>query len=143
MARHIKHLAATLALAVSLPGLAQAQDAAAGEQIFKKCMACHRIGEGAKNLIGPALTGVVGRTAGTAEGFSYSPLNKSAGEAGLVWTADNIIAYLPDPNAFLKGFLESKGQADKATGSTKMTFKLASDDERKNVVAYLQTFSKK
>lgn len=143
MARHFRHLAASLALVVSLPGMAQAQDAAAGEQIFKKCVACHRIGEGAKNLIGPALTGVVGRTAGTAEGFSYSPLNKSAGEAGLVWNAENIVAYLPDPNAFLKGFLESKGQADKATGSTKMTFKLANEAERKNVVAYLQTFSKK
>jgi cytochrome c len=123
-------------------GSASAQDAAKGETVFKQCMTCHRIGPDAKNLVGPALTGVIGRQSGTAPGFTYSPLNKGAGEAGLVWTKDLIVAYLPDPNAFLKKFLTDKGKADLATGSTKMTFKLADEQARKDVAAYIATFSK-
>lgn len=122
-------------------GVAVAQDAAKGEQIFKQCMTCHRIGPDAKNMVGPVLTGVIGRQSGTYPGFNYSDLNKHAGEAGLVWTEDLIFEYLPDPNAFLKKFLTDKGKADEATGSTKMTFKLANEQQRKDVIAYLKTFS--
>ena len=101
---------ALVAAAVALPaGVASAQDATKGEQVFKQCMTCHRIGPDAKNLVGPVLTGVIGRQSGTAPGFSYSPLNKAAGENGLVWTDDLIMQYLPDPNAFLKKFLTDKG----------------------------------
>ncbi len=124
-------------------GAANAQDAAAGEVVFKQCMTCHRIGPDAKNLVGPVLTGVIGRTSGTVEGFSYSALNKSAGENGLVWTNELIMQYLPDPNAFLKKFLTDKGKADLATGSTKMTFKLADEQKRKDVIAYIDKFSEK
>ena len=116
-------------------------DAAKGEQIFKQCMTCHRIGPDAKNLIGPVLTGVIGRQSGTAPGFSYSSLNKNAGENGLVWSEDLIFQYLPDPNAFLKKFLSDKGKEDLASGTTKMTFKLANDQQRKDVIAYIKTFS--
>lgn len=122
--------------------IASAQDTAEGEAVFKKCAACHRIGEGAKNSVGPALTGVVGRKAGTAEGYNYSEINKAAGAAGLIWTAEAIVQYLADPNAFLRGFLQSKGQAEKAAGATKMTFRLPSQDERKAVVAFLGKHSK-
>ena len=132
--------AATLFLAGSM---ASAQDAAKGEQVFKQCMTCHRIGPEAKNLVGPALTGVIGRQSGTAPGFAYSALNKAAGENGLVWTDDLIMQYLPDPNAFLKKFLTDKGKADLASGSTKMAFKLADEQQRKDVIAYINTFSKK
>ena len=70
-------------------GMAHAEDAAVGDatkgkSVFNQCMACHRIGPGAKSLVGPALTDVIGRKAGTFEGFSYSPLMKAASEAGLV-----------------------------------------------------------
>ena len=126
-------------------GAANAQaagDAAEGEAVFKKCQTCHRIGEGAKNLVGPALTGVLGRKAGTAEGFNYSALNKNSGENGLVWTDELVLAYLEDPNAFLKKFLADKGKEDLAVGATKMVFKLADETERRNVIAYLKTFSK-
>jgi cytochrome c len=116
-------------------------DAAKGEQIFKQCMTCHRIGPDAKNLVGPVLTGVIGRQSGTYAAFNYSDLNKHAGEAGLVWTDDLIFEYLPDPNAFLKKFLTDKGKADQATGTTKMTFKLAGEQQRKDVIAYVKTFS--
>ncbi len=116
-------------------------DAAKGEQIFKQCMTCHRIGPDAKNLVGPVLTGVIGRQSGTAPGFAYSSLNKNAGENGLVWSEDLIFQYLPDPNAFLKKFLADKGKEDLATGTTKMTFKLANEQQRKDVIAYVKTFS--
>ncbi len=116
-------------------------DPAKGEQVFKQCMTCHRIGPDAKNMIGPVLTGVIGRQSGTAPGFSYSDLNKHAGENGLVWSEDLIFQYLPDPNAFLKKFLTDKGKADLAPGSTKRAFKLANEQQRKDVIAYIKTFS--
>lgn len=135
---------ALVAAAFVVPGgAASAQDAAKGEQVFKQCMTCHRIGPDAKNLVGPVLTGVIGRQSGTAPGFAYSALNKSAGENGLVWSDDLIMQYLPDPNAFLKKFLTDKGKADLAVGSTKMAFKLADEQQRKDVIAYINKFSDK
>jgi cytochrome c len=134
---------AIISTLMMIGGGASAQDAAKGEQVFKQCMTCHRIGPDAKNLVGPALTGVIGRQSGTAPGFSYSALNKAAGENGLVWSNDLIMAYLPDPNAFLKKFLTDKGKADLATGTTKMTFKLADEQQRKDVIAYIDKFSEK
>jgi cytochrome c len=135
---------ALVAVAAALPaGAASAQDATKGEQVFKQCMTCHRIGPDAKNLVGPALTGIIGRQSGTAPGFAYSPLNKAAGENGLVWNNELIMQYLPDPNAFLKKFLTEKGKADLATGSTKMAFKLADEQQRKDVIAYIDKFSEK
>lgn len=119
-----------------------AGDARNGADVFKKCRSCHMIGEGARTLVGPAQNNLIGRKAGSIEGYAYSPLNKAAGEAGLVWSEQTIFEYLADPNAFLKKFLTDKGQADKATGSTKMAFKLADEQDRRDVVAYLKTFSK-
>jgi cytochrome c len=126
-------------LALASPTVAA--DAAKGEMVFKKCMLCHRIGPDATNLIGPVLTGVVGRKAGTYPGYNYSPLMKAAGENGLAWTEDNITSYLPDPSAFLKKFLTDKGKADLATGAAKMLFRLPSEQDRQDVIAYLKTFS--
>ncbi len=147
MEKNVAHKSLTLmALAAAgslMAGAASAQDAAKGEAVFKQCMTCHRIGPDAKNLVGPALTGVIGRQSGTAPGFAYSPLNKNAGEAGLVWTNELVMQYLPDPNAFLKKFLTDKGKPELAVGSTKMTFKLADEQQRKDVIAYLDTFAKK
>jgi cytochrome c len=140
--------AKTLIVAIFLLGLTASPDAAQtagdptkGADVFKKCMACHRVGDGAKNLIGPVLNGVIGRQAGTAADFNYSPLNKHSGENGLVWDEEKIFAYLPDPNAFLKKVLTDAGKPDLATGVTKMTFRLASETERRDVIAYLKTFS--
>jgi cytochrome c len=134
-------LAFLLALAHQPAAAQTTGDPAKGEQVFKKCMACHRVGEGAKNMIGPVLTGVIGRQAGTAPDYTYSPLNKHSGENGLVWDEDKIFTYLPDPNAFLKKVLTDAGKPDLATGVTKMTFRLASETERRDVIAYLKTFS--
>lgn len=133
----------SLILLLTLPLLpARAEgDSALGEKVFKKCIACHKAGEGAKNGVGPLLNGLFGRPAGTVEGFAYSQLNKNAGAAGLVWTEETLLAYLADPNGFLKKSLTDAGKADQIAGATKMIFKLPKEDERQNVIAYLKQFS--
>ena len=115
-------------------------DPVAGEQVYKKCMICHRIGPGATTVIGPPHNGLIGRRTGQVPGFAYSNLNKAAGDAGLTWTEDNIFEYLADPNAFLKKYLTEHGHADQATGITKMVFKLPNEKERRDVIAYIKKF---
>ncbi|RUY60360.1 c-type cytochrome, partial [Mesorhizobium sp. M7A.F.Ca.CA.001.13.1.1] len=58
----------------------QAQDAAAGEKVFAKCKVCH-VADQDKNKVGPSLNGVIGRTAGTHPGFSYSQAMVAAGKS--------------------------------------------------------------
>ncbi len=124
-------------------GAAEAQDAAAhgdatkGKSVFNQCMACHALDHA---VVGPQLGGVVGRPAGSVAGYSYSPLLKAAGEAGLVWNDQTIVDYLPNPTEYLKKFVADKGKT--ATGSSKMVYMLANENQRKNVVAYLDTTKK-
>ena len=66
---------------------ALAQDAAAGKTSFNKCLACHAIGEGAKNKVGPELNGLDGRKSGTAAGYTYSDANKNS---GITWNKDAV-----------------------------------------------------
>ena len=128
-----------MALAISLlTSIAPAQaagDAAAGEDIFRKCASCHKVGEGAKNGVGPVLNNVIGRTAGTFEGFRYGKDMIAAGEAGLVWDVDNVQEYIADPRAFLRAYL------DDSSARAKMSFKLRKEEDRANVAAYLATLS--
>lgn len=116
-------------------GTASAQDAAKGEAVFKQCMTCHRAD---KSMVGPMLGGVVGRKAGTVAGFAYSPTYPAAGAAGLTWTDDQLDAYLQGPAEFIKKYLTEKGKEPSGTVS-KMVFKLANADQRKDVIAYLKT----
>ena len=74
-------------------------DPAAGEKAFRKCAACHTLD--GRSRTGPTLQGVIGRTAGTVDGFRYSPDVIAAGEAGVVWDPETITVFLADPNAFL------------------------------------------
>ena len=105
-------------------GAASAQDAALGEKVFLKCRACHQIGEGAKNAVGPVLNGVVGRKAGTYPDYSYSDANKSS---GLTWDEATLKEYLKNPRAKVPG--------------TKMIFPgLPKDEDIANVIAYLKQF---
>src|SRR5262249_9450402 len=71
----MKILLMAAALVVVSWGAAPAQDAAAGEAVFRQCLPCHSVGEGAKNKVGPELNGLDGRKAGTAEAYSYSEAN--------------------------------------------------------------------
>ena len=117
--------AATLLISIN-PVLAQ--DAANGEDVFKKCRTCHQVGNSAKNSVGPILNGIIGRPAGTIEGFMYSPANKEAGSKGLVWSEENLFRYLENPAAFMP--------------KTKMIFPGVKDDQdRKDLIAYLKKFS--
>jgi len=79
---------------------ALAQDAAAGKSSFNKCLACHAIGEGAKNKVGPQLNGIDGRKSGTAEGYSYSDANKNS---GITWNEAQFKEYIKDPKAKVPG----------------------------------------
>jgi cytochrome c len=103
--------------------------AAAGEKVFKKCAACHKVGEGAKHGTGPALNGIVGAAAGAAEGFKYSKPLADLAAGGLVWDAASLHAFLENPKGFAKG--------------TKMSFAgLKKPEDRDAVIAYLSTFAR-
>jgi cytochrome c len=105
-------------------GGASAQDAAAGEKVFLKCKACHQIGEGAKDAVGPVLNGVVGRKAGTYPDYSYSDANKNS---GITWDEATLKEYLKNPRAKVPG--------------TKMIFPgLTKEEDIDNVIAYLKQY---
>ncbi len=87
-------------IAVALPGIASAQDADAGKSVFKKCAPCHAIGPGAKNKVGPELNGLIGRKAGTAEGFKYSAAMK---DSGITWDEATFKEYITNPKAKVPG----------------------------------------
>ncbi|MBN9236647.1 MULTISPECIES: c-type cytochrome [Phyllobacteriaceae] len=121
-------LLAVLSIATFVSHPAQAQDAAAGEKVFTKCKVCH-IADQDRNLIGPSLHGVIGRTAGTHPNFAYSAAMVAAGKSGVKWDEPTLTTYLHDPRAMVKG--------------TKMTFPgLKDDQDITNVIAYLKQVSK-
>lgn len=88
----------------------------AGEKVFKKCKACHQVGDKAKNKTGPILNGIVGAPIGAVEGFKYSKAMKALGEEGAVWDDENLTAFLTKPKKFLKktkmSFAGLKKEAD-------------------------------
>ena len=101
------------------PTIAQAQDAANGEKMFAQCRACHQIGPTAKNAVGPVLNGIIGRTAGTVEGYNYSPANKNS---GITWDEATFSEYIKDPKA-------------------KMIYAGLKDEQRiRDLLAYLKQF---
>lgn len=109
-------------------GFASAQDAALGEAVFAKCKACHAVGPDATNKVGPHLNGIVGRPAGSAEGYKYSTAMATKGAEGLVWDEATLAPYLANPKGIVKG--------------TKMAFAgLKKPDEVSNLIAYLATFA--
>lgn len=114
-----------LAAAVLFAAPAHAEgDAAAGEKVFVKCKACHENEKGV-NKVGPTLKGVVGRPAASVPDYKYSEAMAAKGAEGLVWTEENLAAYLPDPKAFVP--------------KTKMAFPgLKKPEDVQNVIAYLK-----
>ena len=119
-------IALLFAVVSALPAQAGG-DVASGKAVFSRaCMPCHDAVSGA-DKVGPHLSGVVGRTAGTAESYlgRYSPAMKAAGGAGLVWTQANLTEYLRAPKAMVPG--------------NRMMFAgLKKDADIDNVVAYLK-----
>ncbi|MBM2576313.1 c-type cytochrome [Jannaschia sp. Os4] len=99
---------------------------AAGEKAFRQCSSCHQVGEGATNRSGPALTGIVGAPMGAVEGFRYSNALVEKGEAGEVWSHENLTAFLAAPKDWLPG--------------TKMSFRgLRDASDADAIIAYLES----
>mgnify|MGYP001963277750 FL=1 len=100
-------------------------DMAHGEKVFKKCSACHMIVSDGKNMIGPNLWGVIGRTAGSVNDYKYS---KAMVAYGKEWTFEEMNAYLIKPQAYIKG--------------TKMAFAgLRKEKDRASVIVYMNSKS--
>jgi cytochrome c len=117
-------LIAALSIATS-SGAVLAQDLEAGEASFRKCAACHSIGEDATNKVGPLLNGLDGRKAGVIEGFTYSDANKNS---GITWNEETFKEYIRDPRAKVPG--------------TKMIFAgIKSDKEVTDLWGYLKQFA--
>jgi cytochrome c len=104
--------------------IALAQDVAAGQHSFNKCLPCHSVGPNAPNKIGPELDGLDGRHSGSAPNFSYSDANKNS---GIVWNEATFKQYIRDPQAMVPG--------------TKMTFDgIKNDKEINDLWVYLKQF---
>lgn len=73
---------------------------AAGRAAFKRCANCHQVGPGARSNFGPQLNGIVGRRAGSAPDFDYSP---ALAKAGFVWNEQKLAAFLRDPDEVVPG----------------------------------------
>src|SRR5215210_5665846 len=112
-------------LLIAATGASSAQDLAAGEQSFKKCLPCHAVGEDARNKVGPLLNGLEGRKSGTIEGFSYTEANKNA---AVTWNEESFLDYIKDPRAKIPG--------------TKMVFAgIKNEKEARDLWAYLKQFN--
>ena len=116
-------LIAVVALGAAVTA-APAQDLAAGATSFKKCAACHDVGETAKNKVGPILNGLAGRKSGTIAGYNYSDANKNS---GITWDEATFLEYIKDPKAKVPG--------------TKMVFAgIKNETEAKNLWAFLNQY---
>lgn len=105
-----------------------AGDVETGEKVFRKCRACHEVGEDAEAKVGPPLNNVVGAALGAFEGFRYSNGIVAMGEEGTVWTIENLDAYFLKPRDFVEG--------------SRMSFAgLRKDEDRANVIAYLASLT--
>jgi cytochrome c len=120
----LKKLAIVSSLLAASLVPAMAQDAQKGAAVFNVCLACHAIGPGAQNKIGPELNGLDGRTAGTVPNFDYSDANKSS---GIIWNEATFEEYIKNPQAKIPG--------------TKMIFPgIKNEQQAKDLWAYVSQF---
>ena len=110
---------------VDIKALLAMGDLGHGEKVFKKCSACHMIASGGKNMIGPNLWNVIGRTAGSVNDYKYS---KAMVAYGKEWTFEEMNNYLVKPQAYVKG--------------TKMAFAgLRKEKDRASVILFMNSKS--
>ena len=125
MTKRLMTMTAIAAMSIAATAtIAAAQDVAAGQHSFNKCLPCHAIGPDAENKIGPQLNGLDGRHSGTAPSYSYSDANKNS---GIVWGEATFKEYIKDPAAKVPG--------------TKMTFLgIKNEQEINDLWAYVKQF---
>ena len=100
---------------------------AAGEGAFRQCKSCHQVGDSARNRTGPILNNIVGNPAGSVEGFRYSAPMTEAADDGLLWTSEELTAFLTDPRGYMRG--------------TKMTFRgVRKEEDIAAIIEYLKSF---
>lgn len=131
-------LSALAASSFAATGAFAQADAAAGESDFRSCKSCHGISNGDEVIVrggrtGPNLFGVIGRQAGTYEGFRFGSDIVAAGEAGLVWTEESLAEFITDPTGFLRTYLDDSG------ARSKMSFKIRSSEA--DMAAYLASLN--
>lgn len=121
-----KTLLALAFVAVMPAAAANAQDADAGKAVFNQCRACHAVGEGAKNQVGPVLNGLIGRKAGSVDGFAYSEAMKGSGKT---WDEATFAEYIANPKGYIPG--------------NKMVYVGLKDEQKvKDLVAFLKQYDK-
>jgi cytochrome c len=140
----IKTLLAATAIVAAAPALAQDApkgDPAKGEAAFNQCQTCHVVADADGNVLagraskqGPNLYGVIGRQAGTYEGFRYGDDLIAAGEKGLVWDEEQFTAYVKDPTKFLRSYLDDR----RARGN--MAFRVSKEEQAHDLYAFLAQF---
>jgi cytochrome c len=119
-----KHLMVAAVMTLAAMATAMAQDTPPGQRVFNQCRSCHQVGPTAKNVIGPELNGLIGRTAGSVPGYNYSEANKAS---GIVWTEAVFAEYIKNPKIKIPG--------------TKMAFAGLKDGTQvADLTAYLKAF---
>ena len=116
--------------------LAQEGDPKRGETVFQQCSICHQIGPAATNGIGPNLTDVLNRKMGSVTDFSYDSGLQKASPAGISWDKDKIFNWLGGPQGYIRSVVHDESV------TTKMTVKVSDEQARRDVIAYIATFSK-
>lgn len=120
--RGCKKVTSVAVIVCSLIGCADvacaAGDPAHGAVLYKDCQVCHSID---KNDVGPMHKGVVGRTAGTVPGYSYSP---ALHDAKIVWNEQNLDQWLTDPQKFIPG--------------SRMFYQVDDPQDRADLIAFLK-----
>ena len=126
---HLTKAAATAVMLALFMLPAYAGDAVKGAKIYKKCVSCHMIGDGAKNRVGPHLNGIIGREIGAIADYKYSKAMVKYAATAKVWSEENLAAYLESPRKVVKG--------------GRMAFAgLRKEKDRADVIAYLKENAK-
>lgn len=129
--RRLSRMIAAALLAAAQPAAADEAlpgDAGRGAVVWKKCKACHQLGKGARNTVGPHLNDVFDRRAGSVKGFRYSRDMRRAGVDGLVWDWQKLDAYIENPRALVT--------------RTRMNFRgIANARDRADLLTFLRTWS--
>lgn len=128
-------LALTAAVGVFPAAAEEIGDADRGATLYKRqCSACHQIGPDAVNRVGPPLTGIYGRRAGTAPDFTYSKSMARMGADGLTWTLETLDAYVENPKSLVSGTrMNYKGMADPEARSALLAFLREYSDRPQNI----------